>query len=117
MEKDILKGLKLLYDGKPIHRGDFGCGTITKPSPTIAERMVSLKAEVDAMAEKYKPIVDELMREIYDSSQKPIELLSEEGAQQILKAFEDMGKTMEKGLPMTFTNRKARKHYTPKFTL
>jgi hypothetical protein len=41
-----------------------------------------------------------------DASGKPIGLLSEETAQQISKAF-----------PMTFTNRKARKHYTPKFTL
>lgn len=81
--------LQFFYNGKPIRQGDFGCGTITKPSPTHAERMASFKSEVDAMAEKYQPIVDELMREIYDSPQKPI----------------------------AFTTRKARKHYKPKFTL
>lgn len=43
--------------------------------------------------------------------------ISEETAQQINKAFENMRKTMEKGFPMVFTKRKARKHYKPKFTL
>lgn len=43
--------------------------------------------------------------------------LSEETAQQISKAFEDIRKTMEKDFPMAFAKRKARKHYKPKFTL
>ena len=43
--------------------------------------------------------------------------LSETTAQQITKAFEDIQKTMEKGFPMAFAQRKARKHYKPKFTL
>lgn len=103
--------------GKPIYKPNTSCGTIPKLSPTHAERMASLKAEVDAMAVRYKPTVDELMREIYENSQKPIELLSEAAAQQINKAFEDIGKTMEKIFPMAFTKRKARKHYKPKFTL
>ena len=103
--------------GKPIYKTDTSCGTIPKPSPTHAERMTSLKAKVDALAKEYEPIVDKLMEEIYESSQKPIGLLSEETAQQINKAFENMRKTMEKGFPMVFTKRKARKHYKPKFTL
>ncbi|MBO7221388.1 MAG: hypothetical protein J6V21_09460 [Alistipes sp.] len=110
-------GLQFFYNGKPIRQGDFGCGHITKPSPSHAERMASLKAEVDAMAEKYKPVIDKLMDEIYESSQKPIELLSEETAQQITKAFENIQKTMEKNSPMAFAKRKTRKHYKPKFTL
>lgn len=86
-------GLLFFYNGKPIRQGDFGCGHITKPNPSHAERMASLKAEVDALAKEYKPIVDKLMEEIYESSQKA---------------------------PLLFTNpttRKARKHYKPKFTL
>lgn len=86
-------GLQFFYNGKPIRQGDFGCGIITKPSPTHAERMASLKAEMDAMAEKYKPIADKLVEEIYKSSQNA---------------------------PLLFTNpttRKARKYYKPKFTL
>lgn len=43
--------------------------------------------------------------------------LSEETAQQINKAFENIRKTTEKGFPMAFAKRKARKHYKPKFTL
>ena len=110
-------GLQFFYNGKPIRQGDFGCGHITKPSPSHAERMASLKAEVDALAKEYKPIVDKLMEEIYESSQKPIELLSEETVQQINKMFENIQKTMEKDFPMAFAKRKARKHYKPKFTL
>ena len=110
-------GLQFFYNGKPIRQGGFGCGHITKPNPSHAERMASLKAEVDALAKEYKPIVDKLMEEIYESSQKPIELLSEETAQQIHKAFENIQMTMEKDFPMAFTKRKARKHYKPKFTL
>lgn len=103
--------------GKPIYKSDTSCVTITKPSPTHA--VASLKAEVDAMAEKYKPVIDKLMDEIYESSQKPIELLSEETAQRMSKAFEDIGKTMDKDFPIALkpTTRKARKHYKPKFTL
>lgn len=43
--------------------------------------------------------------------------ITEETAQQINKAFEDIRKTMDKDFPMAFTKRKARKHYKPKFTL
>lgn len=117
MGENLFDGLQFFYNGKPIRQGDFGCGHITKPSPSHAERMVSLKAEVDALAKEYKPIVDELMREICDSSQKPIELLSEDTAQQITKAFENIQKTMEKDFPLVSPKRKARKHYKPKFTL
>lgn len=109
-------GLQFFYNGKPIYRGDFGCGHITKPSPTHAERMASLKAEVDALAKEYKPIVDKLMEEIFESSQKPIELLSEETAQQINEVFNKERKTM-KGFPIVFTKPTKRKHYKPKFTL
>lgn len=110
-------GWQFFYNGKPIRQGGFGCGSITKPSPSHAERMASLKAEVDALAKEYKPIVDKLMEEIFESSQKPIELLSEETAQRINKAFENIQMTMEKDFPMAFTKRKARKYYKPKFTL
>lgn len=103
--------------GKPIYKPKTSCGTIPKPSPTHAERMASLKSEMDAMAEKYNPIADKLVEEIYGSLQKPIKPLSEETTQQIYKAFENIQKTMEKDFPMTFTKRKARKHYKPKFTL
>lgn len=110
-------GLQFFINGKPIRQGDFGCGHITKPSPTHEERMASFKAEVDAMTEKSKPIVDKLMEEIYESSQKPIELLSEETTQQICEAFENIRKAMDKDFPMTFPKHKARKYYKPKFTL
>lgn len=103
--------------GKPIYMPNTSCGTIPKPSPSHAEEMASLKAEVDALAKEYKPIVDKLMEDIYESSQKPIELLSEETAQRINKAFENIQMTMRNGFPMAFTKRKARKHYKPKFTL
>lgn len=93
-------GLNLWYAGQPIMssvaddiRIDTSCGTIPKHDPSHAERMASLKAEVDALAKEYKPIVDKLMEGIYESSQKA---------------------------PLLFTNpttRKARKHYKPKFTL
>lgn len=43
--------------------------------------------------------------------------ISEETAQQIHKAFDNIRKTMKKGFPMAFAKRKARKHYKPKFTL
>ena len=105
--------LQFFYNGKPIRQGDFGCGHITKPSPNDAERFTKLKTEMDAMIEKYKPIADKLVEEIYKRSQKPIELLSEETAQRISKAFEDM----DKDFPIVFTTRKARKYYKPKFTL
>lgn len=117
MGENLFDGLQFFYNGKPIRQGDFGCGHITKPSPSHAERMASLKAEVDALAKEYKPIVDKLMEEIYESSQKPIELLSEETTQRISKAFDDIRKTMEKDFPMVFTKREVRKRYKPKFTL
>lgn len=103
--------------GNPIYKPKTSCGTIPKPSPSHAERMASLKAEVDALAKEYEPIVDKLIEEIYESSQKQIELLSEETAQRINKTFEDIRKTMDKDFPIVFTKRKARKYYKPKFTL
>jgi hypothetical protein len=86
-------GLQFFINGKPIHYGDFGCGMISKPSPNDADRFAKVKTEMDAMAEKYKPIADKLVEEIYKSSQNA---------------------------PLLFTNpttRKARKYYKPKFTL
>lgn len=103
--------------GKPIYKPNTSCDTIPKPSPSLAERLVSLKAEVDTTTEKSRPVIDELMEEIYESSQKPIELLSEETTQQINKSFENLRMAVENGLPMAFTKRKARKHFKPKFTL
>ena len=90
--------------GNPIFKPNTSCGTIPKLSATDALRLESTQA-------------DKLMQEIFESSQKPIELLSEETAQQINKAFENIRKTMEKDFPMAFAKRKARKHYKPKFTL
>lgn len=103
--------------GNPIYMPNTPCGTIPTLSPTDVQRFASVKAEMDAMAVKYKPIADKLVEEIYQSSQKPIQLLSEETAQRINKAFENIQMTMEKDFPMAFTKRKARKHYKPKFTL
>lgn len=79
--------------GNHIFKPNTSCGTIPKLSPTDSQRFASAKAEMDAMAEKYKPIADKLVEEIYKSSQNA---------------------------PLLFTNpttRKARKHYKPKFTL
>ena len=90
--------------GNPIFKPNTSCGTIPQLSATDALRLESTQA-------------DKLMQEIFESSQKPIELLSEETAQQINKAFENIRKTMEKDFPMAFAKRKARKHYKPKFTL
>lgn len=134
MEEDGKLGLNLWYAGQPIMPGvvdyigidtsgnlvykpNTSCGTIPKQDPSHAERMASLKAEVDDRALKYKPTVDELMREIYDSSQKPIELLSEETAQQINGVFKDFGKAVSSGSPLPSTKSTKRKHYKPKFTL
>ena len=103
--------------GKPIYKPNTSCGTIPQLSATDSQCFATAKSEMDTMAEKYKLIADELVEEIYESSQKPIELLSEETAQQIHKAFENIQMTMEKDFPMAFTKRKARKHYKPKFTL
>lgn len=104
MGEDILKGLELLYDGKPIHRGDFGCGTIPQLSATDALRLESAQA-------------DKLMQEILDSSQKPIELFSEAWASQISKEFEEMRrKPVDTDFPIALKSAK-RKHYKPKFTL
>jgi hypothetical protein len=89
-------GLQFFINGKPIHYGDFGCGSITKPSPNDAERFAKVKAEMDAMAEKYKPIADELVEEIYEGSQNVPMLPTS---------------------PSTYKLRKDRKHYKPKFTL
>ena len=82
-------------NGKPIYKPKTSCGTIPKPSPTHAERMASFQAEMDAMTEKYKPIIDELYEEMCKITQVP-------------------------STRIPFTNsprRKARKHYKPKFTL
>lgn len=110
-------GLQFFINGKPFHFGDFGCGSITKPSPNDAERFAKSKFEMDTMVEKYKPIADKLVEEIYKSSQEPIIPLGETTAQRINKAFEDIQKTMEKDFPLAFPTRKARNHYKPKFTL
>jgi hypothetical protein len=110
-------GIQFYINGKPLKDGIPPCGRITASRPMYAERIAKLKTEMDAMKEKYKPIADKLVEEIYESSQKPIELLSEETAQQINKAFENIRKTMDKDFPMVFTKRKPRKHYKPKFTL
>lgn len=86
-------GLQFFINGKPLHVGDFGCGSITMSSPNDAERFAKLKSEMDTMAEKYKPIADKLVEEICESSQNA---------------------------PLLFTNpttRKVRKRYKPKFTL
>lgn len=110
-------GLQFFINGKPLHFGDFGCGSITMSSPNDAERFAKLKLEMDTMDEKYKPIADKLVDEIYESSQKSIELLSEETGQQINKAFENIRKTMDKDFTRAFAKRKARKYYKPRFTL
>ena len=106
--------------GNPIYKPNTSrtsCGTILKSDLTDSQCFASAKAVMDAMAEKYKPIADKLMQEVFESSQKPIELLSEETAQQINKAFENIRINMKKDFPMAFAKRKARKHYKPKFTL
>ena len=100
----ITDGIGLDMSGNPIFKPNTSCGTIPQLSATDALRLESTQA-------------DKLMQEIFESSQKPIELLSEETAQQINKAFENIRKTMEKDFPMAFAKRKARKHYKPKFTL
>ena len=102
--------------GNPIYKPNTPCGTILKLSPTDSQRIASAKAELDAMAYKLKPIADELVEEIYKSSQKPIKLLSEVTAQQTNEAFENIRKTMEKDFPIALKTTK-RKHYKPKFTL
>lgn len=117
MEELTFDGIQFYINGKPLKDGIPPCGRIAVSRPMYAESIAKLKTEMDAMAEKYKPIADKLVKEIYERSQKPIEPLSEETAQQINKAFENIRKTMEKGFPMVFTKRKARKHYKPKFTL
>ena len=110
-------GLQFFINGKPFHFGDFGCGSITMSSSNDAERFAKLKSGMDTMAEKYKPIADKLVEEIYECYQNPIKPLTEETSQQITKAFENIQKTMDKDFPMAFAKRKARKYYKPKFTL
>lgn len=105
-------GIQFYINGKPV-----GVCDIAKPISTEAERFAELKSKVDAMAEKYKPIADRLVKEIYERSQKPIKPLSEESVQQITMEFENIRKTMEKDFPMAFAKHKPRKHYEPKFTL
>lgn len=117
MEELTFDGIQFYINGKPLKDGIPPCGRITASRPMYAERIAKLRTEMDAMAEKYKPIADKLVEEIYDSSQKPIKPLSEETAQQITKVFENIQKTMEKDFSLTPPTRKARKHYKPKFTL
>lgn len=88
----------------PIFKPNTSCGTIPQLSATDALRLESAQA-------------DKLMQEILDSSQKPIELLSEEAAQQINEAFKDFGKAMSSVFPLPSTKSTKRKHYKPKFTL
>ena len=79
--------------GKPIYKPNTSCGTDLRQSPTDSQCFASAKTEMDAMAEKYKPIAEKLVEEIYKSSQNA---------------------------PLLFTNpttRKVRKRYKPKFTL
>lgn len=89
----IIEYVGIDMSGKPIYKPKTSCGTIPKPSPTHAERMASLKAEMDAMAEKYKPIAGKLVEEIYERSQ-------------------NVPPPIKKP-----TTHKPRKHYEPKFTL
>lgn len=93
------------------------CGKLTVADPTMGQRIARLKSEQECIAEKYKPIADGLVKEISERAQKPIEPLSEDTAQQITKAIEDIWKTMEKDFPLAFTTHEPRKHYKPKFTL
>jgi hypothetical protein len=91
----IIEYVGIDTSGNPIYKPKTSCGTIPKPSPTHAERMSSLKSEVDDASEKYKPIIDSLYEEMYKITQVP-------------------------PFSHPFTNsprRKARKHYKPKFTL
>ena len=117
MDELTFDGIQFYINGKPLKDGIPPCGHITTSRPMYAERIAKLETEMDAMEEKYKPIADKLVEEIYESSQKPIKLLSEETAQQINKAFENIRKTTERASRWFFTKRKARKHYKPKFTL
>ena len=95
MGENPFDGLQFFVNGKPIQRGDFGCGNITESSSTHSEQMSSFQTEMDAMTEKYKPIIDELYEEMYKITQVP-------------------------STRIPFTNsprRKARKYYKPRFTL
>lgn len=66
-------------------------------------------------------VVDELPKGIIrtniSTGDADFKCLTEDTAQQIHKAFENLRKTIEKDFPMAFTKRKARKYYKPKFTL
>ena len=117
MDELTFDGIQFYINGKPLKDGIPPCGRITASRPMYAERIAKMKTEMDAMAEKYKPIADKLVEEIYESSQKPIKLLTEETAQQINNVLENIRKTIDKGLPLASPTRKARKHYKPKFTL
>ena len=93
MEELAFDGIQFYINGEPLKDGVPPCGRITTSSPMYAERIAKLKSEMDAMAEKYKPIVDKLVKEISESSQK---------------------------VPPPITNpttHEPRKHYKPKFTL
>ena len=90
------------------------CGILTVADPTLNQRIARLKSEQECIAEKYKPIADNLVEEIYKSSQKPITLFEE--IVQTCKASEETLKAMSKSFPLAFKSPK-RKHYKPKFTL
>ena len=66
-------------------------------------------------------VVDELPKGIIrtniSTGYADFKRLTEDTAQQINKAFEDIRKAMDKDFPMAFAKRKARKHYKPRFTL
>ena len=118
--------LQFFYNGKPIRQCDFGCGHITKPSPSHAERMASHKAEMDAMAEKYKPIADKLVQEIYDSSSiSPISDKTakafEKSCNDYLETLSEVSKSLNPCLDRLIAQltkpTKRKKHYKPKFTL
>lgn len=117
MGENLFDEVQFFVNGKPIQRGDFGCGSITEPSSTNANSNASIIADLDATIEKYNPMVDEFWNKVRECCQKPIKPLTEETTQRISKAFNDIRKTMEKDFPMVFTKRKARKRYKPKFTL
>lgn len=93
MGKLTFDGIQFLINGKPLSDGVISCSHIAKSGVTTAERIAKLKSEMDDMAEKYKPIADKLVEDIYKSSQNvppPIK---------------------------NPTTHKPRKHYEPKFTL
>lgn len=124
----ITDGIGINMSGNLIYKPNTPCGKIPKPSPSHAERMASLKTEMDAMAEKYKPIADKLLEEIYKSSQEPIQPISEKVAKELedacnkhLGTLSELSKSLNPSLDRLITHlckpSKRKKHYKPKFTL